>query len=183
MRVSTTGAAASFSAGWRRELNYLPCTGSRPVHDWLMRSSKLSSRDRDPAETCRICLIAASLPGVCLRPNWFSDNFQRFWKSEVFTGNPRLPAAQRRTVRLTISIGRTASAKKQTPRPAISGKLTFSRNASARKCLIAIEATRSGHRRFTPSQKSASFEWWLWRISRSTPTQVTVHDWTAIFTI
>ena len=57
-----------------------------------------------------------------------------------------------------ISIGRAASAKKQSPCPAIPVKLTFSRIVNARKFLIAIEAIRSGHRRFAPLQKSASFE-------------------------
>ena len=42
--------------------------------------------------------------------------------------------------------------------------------------MIGTEAIRSGHRKFTPLQKSASFEWWLSRISRSTPTQVIAHD-------
>jgi uncharacterized protein YbjT (DUF2867 family) len=34
---------------------------------------------------------------VSLRPNWFSDNFHTFWKSDVLQGNLRLPAAQGKT--------------------------------------------------------------------------------------
>src|ERR1700730_3194969 len=61
---------------------------------------------------------------------------------------------------LPISIRRAASAQKLRlpPFPAIPGKLTFLRSVSARKSLIATEAIRSGHRKFIPSQKSASFE-------------------------
>lgn len=34
---------------------------------------------------------------ISLRPNWFSDNFHTFWKSDVMQGNLRLPAAHGRT--------------------------------------------------------------------------------------
>ncbi len=86
---------------------------------------------------------------------------------------------------LTISTRRAASAKKRIPRPspAIPGKLTFSRSVSVRESATGTEAIRSGHQKFAPSQKSASFEWWLSRISRSRPTQVTAHEWTAIYAI
>jgi len=52
--------------------------------------------DHDHAKVERL-LKSSSTTYVSLRPNWFSDNFHTFWKSDILQGNIRLPAAQGRS--------------------------------------------------------------------------------------
>ena len=85
--------------------------------------------------------------------------------------NSKQAAQQALLYALGIVLAPSRSAEPRAPRSEVSvlsptrpGKLAFSRSVSARKSLIATEAIRCGHRKFTPSQKSASFAWWLSRI-------------------
>ncbi len=53
----------------------------------------VDASDEIPYRKAEIALEQSGLPHVILRPNWFADNFQTYWRDDIRAGTLAVPAA------------------------------------------------------------------------------------------
>jgi uncharacterized protein YbjT (DUF2867 family) len=73
-------------------LPIIDAAASRGVKVVLMTALGVDADDSIPYRQAEIALQASGTPFVILRPNWFADNFQTFWKPGIDHGQIAVPA-------------------------------------------------------------------------------------------
>lgn len=70
---------------------------ARKVKIVLMTALGVNADDAIPYRQVELAVEKSGVPFVILRPNWFADNFQTFWKAGVDHGVISVPAAEGKT--------------------------------------------------------------------------------------
>lgn len=70
---------------------------ARKIKIVLMTALGVNADDAIPYRQVELAVEKSGVPFVILRPNWFADNFQTFWKAGVDHGVISVPAAEGKT--------------------------------------------------------------------------------------
>lgn len=80
-----------------RLLPIIAAAAARKVKVVLMTALGVNADDAIPYRQAELALEASGTPFVILRPNWFADNFQTFWKPGIDHGQIAVPAGEGKT--------------------------------------------------------------------------------------
>ncbi len=80
-----------------RLLPVVEAAAARKVKVVLMTALGVDADDAIPYRQVELALERSGTPFVILRPNWFADNFQTFWKPGIDHGVIAVPAADGKT--------------------------------------------------------------------------------------
>lgn len=80
-----------------RLLPVVAAAAAHKVKVVLMTALGVDADDAIPYRQVELALERSGTPFVIVRPNWFADNFQTFWKAGIDHGQIALPAAQGKT--------------------------------------------------------------------------------------